>query len=104
MIMEERYFYICDKKPGACGGWKHGWKKCINEFCLHTSNVEHAKYKNESGRKFAIVKQSEEKTIFFEILGACVHPCIKCQHQITAGPNETKLCTENDCPAWQLRE
>lgn len=98
--MQEKYLYICDKQPGACRGWNKGWKKCENEMCMHTSNIEHAKYKNVAGRKFAIIQSS----IFFEVLGACGHPSIICEYQFEAGPEGEKLCTEKDCPAWQLRE
>ena len=106
MIMEEEYLYICDKQPNACGrhGWREGWTKCENEMCMHTSNIEHAKYKNDPGRKFAIVQRSENETSLFEIVGVCVHPLIKCKYQFETDPDAAKLCTEKDCPNWQLRE
>ena len=102
--MKERYFYICDRKHIECTGDIDGVKECKNTFCRHTSKMRHAKYLNEPGRKFAIVKHSEDETAFFEIVGACAHPLIKCEYQFEVSEIDTKLCTAKDCPAWQLRE
>lgn len=41
--MDDIKLYLCDKKKGACGGWRHGWKQCMNEMCFHTANEAHRK-------------------------------------------------------------
>ena len=107
--MKETYLYICDKKPGACTGWEkdkdgNAWQKCENEFCFHTSKVEHAKYKNESSRTFAIVCHDVEKPLFFEVVRACDHPAVKCKYKTEVGPDSLKVCIEKECPHWRLRE
>ena len=104
MIMEEHFFYICDRKQGACSGWKKGWAKCENEMCMHTSDIKHAKYKAVECRKFEAEKHADNETAFFEFVRACDHPEIMCSSQLYAAVGDIKLCTEKDCTAWQLRE
>ena len=60
-------FFICDRKPGACRGWDK-WKDCptcINDFCHHTSNPDHAKNK-DSIKTFEIVERGDGSIGYFE--------------------------------------
>ena len=48
-----RFFYLCDKKAGACPAWKkYKWETCMNEDCHHTTNGQHAK--NKAFRKYRL--------------------------------------------------
>ena len=58
-------FFICDKKPGACRGWSKGWSECTNEFCRHTSNPDHAKYKNDI-KCFKTISRGDGRFAYFE--------------------------------------
>lgn len=58
-------FFICDKKPGACRGWSKGWSMCMNEMCEHTSNPDHAKYKNEI-KVFKVINRGDGRIAYFE--------------------------------------
>lgn len=101
--MKENYFYICDRKREACTN-KYKSVRCINGMCLHTSDITHAKYKNEAARKFSICTYSDE-IFYMEIIGTCSHPKIFCRWQTTtSGSGDIKLCTEKECPHWRLRE
>lgn len=103
--MKETYLYICDKQPGACGGWKKGWKKCENEMCFHTSNIEHAKYKHDTTQKFEMVKQSENTMLLFEFRGVCPHYGLKCAYKIKRADVNYELCTgKGNLPCDGLRK
>lgn len=52
-----KYFYLCDKKPGACSGWEKGWTKCENLACSHTTDRSHAK--NKKNRYFDVYDNGE---------------------------------------------
>ena len=60
-------YFICDRKPGACRGWdsKYGWCACMNEMCDHTSNPDHAKYKNEI-KAFKVINRGDGRIAYFE--------------------------------------
>lgn len=60
-------FFICDKKPGACPGWDkwEGCPVCMNDFCHHTSNPDHAKYK-ENIKSFDVVERGDGSIGYFE--------------------------------------
>lgn len=60
-------FFICDKKPGACRGWDkwEGCPVCMNDMCHHTSNPDHAKYK-ENIKSFDIVERGDGSIGYFE--------------------------------------
>lgn len=60
-------FFICDKKPGACRGsekWE-GCPTCMNDLCNHTSNPDHAKYKNDI-KTFNVVERGDGSIGYFE--------------------------------------
>jgi len=57
-------FFICDKKPGAC----RGWEKCVSIpvcVCHHTSDPDHAKYKNEI-KIFKVINRGDGRIAYFE--------------------------------------
>lgn len=60
-------FFICDKKPGACCGWdsRYGWCACMNDMCHHTSNPDHAKYKDDI-KTFDVVERGDGSIGYFE--------------------------------------
>ena len=58
-------FFICDKKPGACRGWSKGWSVCMNVMCHHTSNPDHAKYKNEI-KVFEVIDRGDGRLGYME--------------------------------------
>ena len=60
-------FFICDKKPGACRGWDkwEGCPVCMNDMCHHTSNPDHAKYK-ENIKSFDVVERGDGSIGYFE--------------------------------------
>ena len=49
-----KFFYLCDRKPGACPSWKkYAWTECESLiFCKHTTNPQHAK--NKAFRKYRL--------------------------------------------------
>lgn len=108
--MKETYLYICDKKPGACTGWKKdkdgiAWQKCENELCFHTSNIEHAKYKRDPMQKFEMVKQSDDSMLLFEFCGVCPHDGLKCAYKMTTAEGTGELCTvKENLPCDGLRK
>ena len=54
-MTEPKKFYLCDKKWGACPPWKRqGWTKCMNEYCDHTTNANHARIK--TGHHFVLME------------------------------------------------
>lgn len=53
-------FFICDKKPGACRG-----PACMRSFCRHTSNPDHALYKNEL-KVFEVIGRGDGRIGYFE--------------------------------------
>lgn len=60
-------FFICDRKPGACSGWDK-WKGCpvcMNDMCNHTSDPDHAKYK-ENIKSFDVVERGDGSIGYFE--------------------------------------
>ena len=106
--MTEKYLYIYDKKPGACSGWEKDnegkcWQKCENEFCLHTSNIEHAKYRRDAKSAFVPIKRNEEETSLFEVTGVCKFPELNCNHQFIAFDLCPALCTTKEKPCDYLR-
>lgn len=102
--MQEKYLYICDKQPGACSGWKCGWKKCENKMCFHTSNIEHAKYKHDPAQKFDKVKQSDDVMLLFEYCWVCPHDGLKCAYKMDAAAGPGDLCTlKENLPCEGLR-
>ena len=102
--MKAKYLYICDREREKCTN-KHKSEKCTNGMCLHTSDIKHAKYKNEACRKFLISNYGDDETIFIEIIGTCSHQSIFCRWQTsTLESGDVKLCTEKECPHWRLRE
>lgn len=54
-------FFICDRKPG----WCNGWSGCQNELCHHTSDPDHARYKNNI-KTFEPVELGDGKIGYFE--------------------------------------
>lgn len=60
-------FFICDRKPGACRGsdkWK-GCPVCVADYCHHTSNPDHAKYKDNI-KSFDVVERGDGSIGYFE--------------------------------------
>lgn len=96
---KDKYFYLCDKQPGACRGWERGmWQHCENYMCFHTSNPDHAKYKREPVTKFAKFRGG----CFFEY----IQPCdldIKCAFKLEDIETGAKLCMTHECPYIGLR-
>ena len=102
--MQEKYLYICDKKPGACAGWEKGWKQCENKMCFHTSNIEHARYKHEPMKKFERVKLSDDTILLFEFCGVCPHDGMKCAYKLDTPAGSGELCTaKENLPCEGLR-
>ena len=58
-------FFICDRKPGACRGWSKGWPECTNKFCRHTSDPDHAMFKNEI-KAFKVINRGDGRIAYFE--------------------------------------
>ena len=58
-------FFICDRNPGACRGWSKGRLSCKFGFCNHTSDPEHAKYKNEL-KVFEVINRGDGRIGYFE--------------------------------------
>ena len=94
--MTEKFFYICDKKPGACDSWeKFGWKKCETVVgCCHTTNKEHAKYKE--GTCLISMLDGVEKCCHYEYIRLCKNKPDSCNHFI--GWIGSTLCIEKNCP------
>lgn len=49
--LKRQYFYLCDKKAGACKS-REKWDECRSEFCKHTTKESHAK--NIAPRQYAL--------------------------------------------------
>ena len=63
---EVKYFYLCDKKEGACRWWSiRGWKKCESKECNYTEDPTHAK--NKVGRKFDLIVYSDGSADRWEV-------------------------------------
>ena len=58
-------FFLCDKLPGACNGWRKGWLSCMNDLCRHTSDPHHARYKNNI-KTFNVIERGDNKFAYFE--------------------------------------
>lgn len=61
-----KYFYLCDRKPGACKSWKkYGWTFCHNPMCEHTTNPDHSR--NKIGRMFRLIVNEDGTAERWEI-------------------------------------
>ena len=59
-------FFICDKMPGACRSRdSKGWCACMNDLCHHTSNPDHAKYKDYI-KSFDVIERGDGSVGYFE--------------------------------------
>ena len=59
---ECKYFYLCDKKPGAC---KRAKIVCPNKDCHHTTNEKHAK--NKAGRRYNLIVNEDGSAERWEV-------------------------------------
>lgn len=46
-INKQNFLFLCDRKDGACS---NPICKEINGYCMHTSNIDHAKYFSENDK------------------------------------------------------
>lgn len=94
MALKQKHFWICDKKPGACRGWPNGWKRCENDMCYHTTNIEHARNGVSGHNNFAIIRTDDEEQ-FWEYTSKCTEP-FRCTAQMEI--NNEKYCADGECP------
>ena len=97
-LKSDQYLFICDKQPGACKGWLKCWSRCENDFCYHTSNIEHARNcvdgKISQSQKFIVISVND-KNQYWEYTGKCTEP-FKCMAQLEV--EGRKYCIDGECP------